>query len=215
MSNEVLLIMQPREIPVAIESYKKLNIPKVWFQAFTERQVVEEINKYVQRTNYDTYYIISDDAIVTDEALSLIRLYANNGFDVVTGWCRLSEQNSLINIVKKPLTRLNGVQAIPADYCLYTEEEIREIPVPIFRTWFSGFVFTGIKRELFLKYPLITNAATGCQSDFELSYRLQQDGIPIFVVRDASIIHLKKHQDFSLESNWLVGVRPPQIIEEL
>ena len=36
----VLMIMQPRRIDEAINSLKNIDIPKVWFRAYTEPQVM-------------------------------------------------------------------------------------------------------------------------------------------------------------------------------
>ena len=35
---EILMILQPRAIPEAVESLNKLDIDKVWFRAFTEME---------------------------------------------------------------------------------------------------------------------------------------------------------------------------------
>ena len=41
----VLMIMQPRQIDESLNSLKyNIDIPKVWFRAFTEPQVVGQMN---------------------------------------------------------------------------------------------------------------------------------------------------------------------------
>ena len=55
--NPVLMIMQPRIIPPAITSMREnWNLPRVWFKAFTEPQVVHEMNMFVRQTNYSHYH---------------------------------------------------------------------------------------------------------------------------------------------------------------
>ena len=45
----VLMIMQPRHIDEAINSLKEnIDIPKVWFRAYTEPQVMAQMNKFIK-----------------------------------------------------------------------------------------------------------------------------------------------------------------------
>ena len=49
----VLMIMQPRHIDEAINSLKEnIDIPKVWFRAYTEPQVMAQMNKFIKETNF-------------------------------------------------------------------------------------------------------------------------------------------------------------------
>ena len=62
----VLMIMQPRQINEAINSLKEnIDIPKVWFKAYTERQVVVRMNQYIKETNFSHYIVMSDDGVVS------------------------------------------------------------------------------------------------------------------------------------------------------
>ena len=71
--NPVLMIMQPRIIPPAITSMREnWNLPRVWFKAFTEPQVVHEMNMFVRQTNYSHYVIMSDDAISYKRAIDTV-----------------------------------------------------------------------------------------------------------------------------------------------
>ena len=68
----VLLIMQPRLIDEAIDSLKNIDIPRVWFRAFTEPQVMAQMNKYIKETNYSHYIIMSDDGVVSKQSADAI-----------------------------------------------------------------------------------------------------------------------------------------------
>ena len=70
---EVLMILNPRAIPEAIESLNTLDIEKVWFRAFDEPSVCEAMNKFVADTDYDYYWIIADDVIVNNRPLEVLR----------------------------------------------------------------------------------------------------------------------------------------------
>ena len=50
--NPILLNMQPRDIHECINSIREnVKIPKVWFRAFTEEQVMYEMNCFIESTN--------------------------------------------------------------------------------------------------------------------------------------------------------------------
>ena len=72
----VLMIMQPRYIDQAINSLKEnIDIPKVWFRAYTETQVVDQMNKYVRETDFSHYIVMGDDGVVSKEAADTILKY--------------------------------------------------------------------------------------------------------------------------------------------
>ena len=116
----VLLQMQPRDIPEAIKSIKdNINIPKVWFKAFTEPQVCDEINKFVARTNYSHYIINADDVVLTKEAVDCVLENAPN-YDVFTGWVNMHlnpdrSLSALSNVCFEPIT-LAGTYPVRSDY---------------------------------------------------------------------------------------------------
>ena len=62
----LLMIMQPRHIDEAIVSLKNIDIPKVWFRAYTEPQVMVQMNQYIKETNHSHYIVMSDDGIFRD-----------------------------------------------------------------------------------------------------------------------------------------------------
>ena len=87
--NPVLMIMQPRIIPPAITSMREnWNLPRVWFKAFTEPQVVNEMNRFVRESDYSHYIVISDDAICYKRAFDNVLANAPK-YDVFTGWCNM------------------------------------------------------------------------------------------------------------------------------
>ena len=100
--SEILMILQPRAIPEAIESLNKLDIEKVWFRGMTEELVCEKMNDFVKNTNYDYYWVIADDVVVDDKPLEVLRpiLYQDK---VVTGYCQMAQETEVVNIMHKPI----------------------------------------------------------------------------------------------------------------
>ncbi len=69
----VLMIMQPRQIDESINSLKEnIDIPKVWFRAYTEPQVVAQMNKFVKETDFSHYIVMGDDGVVSKKAADAI-----------------------------------------------------------------------------------------------------------------------------------------------
>ena len=87
----VLMIMQPRQIDESINSLKEnIDIPKVWFRAYTEPQVVEQMNRFIRETNYSHYIVMGDDGVVSKKAADTILKYGEmKEYDVFTGWMNM------------------------------------------------------------------------------------------------------------------------------
>ena len=87
----VLMIMQPRHIDVSLNSLKEnIDIPKVWFRAYTEPQVMTQMNQYVRETNFSHYIVMSDDGVVSKKAAETILKYGEKvKYDVFTGWMNM------------------------------------------------------------------------------------------------------------------------------
>ena len=89
----VLMIMQPRQIDESINSLKEnIDIPKVWFKAYTERQVVVRMNQYIKETNFSHYIVMSDDGVVSKPAADTILKYAEmDEYDLIEETARYKE----------------------------------------------------------------------------------------------------------------------------
>ncbi len=109
LPNEILMILQPRAIPEAIESLNKLDIEKVWFRGFNEPYLCEVLNTFIQETNYDYYWIIADDVIVSAKPLHKLRPIMYEG-NVVTGYCKWHQESQYVNILHTPLKSCYGAE---------------------------------------------------------------------------------------------------------
>ena len=94
---EILMILQPRAIPEAIESLNALDIEKVWFRGYTEVELETHLNEFIQTTDYDYYWIIADDVVVDEKPIELLRPLLHEG-KVVSGYCLLGEDTDRVNL---------------------------------------------------------------------------------------------------------------------
>src|SRR2546428_12899914 len=97
------MILHAREIPECLLSLKALKIDKVWFRGYTEKQVEPKMMEFIRSTFYQRYILISDDVIVTQQALDNLLELQDSG-PVVTGWCNIFPGETLANLELKPLT---------------------------------------------------------------------------------------------------------------
>ena len=220
--NPVVLIMQPREIEESINSLKEnVNLPKVWFRAFTEEQVMYEMNCFIESTKYSHYIINGDDVIVYKNSMDTILKYAQmDEYEVVTGWMNmhLEEDGSFSKISTVQFGNFPDPKDISGpqrnEYpSKMTVEDILNSPKEMMQTSMASFAMSCARRELFMRFPLQTHL-NGCSSDHHFSYRLQKAGIKVWTHPDAFIKHLRKGWS-PLRSNWLVGKIKPEIIKEL
>ena len=99
---EILMILQPRAIPEAIDSLNKLDIEKVWFRGYTEMELETVLNDFIKDTDYDYYWIIADDVIVDNKPLEVLRPKLYEG-EVVTGYCKLNQSSDYVNLCSEKL----------------------------------------------------------------------------------------------------------------
>ncbi|MDA0832759.1 MAG: acyltransferase [Planctomycetota bacterium] len=207
--SDVLMILQPRKIPQAIESLERLPIDKVWFRAMTESELQPKINRFIAETNYKNYLIVSDDVCVTPEALAKVRELLRL-FPAATGYCRVDSRSPQVNLTRRPVTLTNHKFPEWADYDFFHFDDVQKIADP-FLSWFGGWSLTGLRRELWLEFPFYVNAVTKAQTDFETAYRLAHAGIPFITHRDTYIEHLKRNSRDMRKEHWLIGKQQPSV----
>ena len=222
--NPVLMIMQPRIIPPAITSIREnWNKPRVWFKAFTEPQVVNEMNRFVRESDYSHYIVISDDAICYKRAFDNVLANAPK-YDVFTGLCNMEmygdklSPHSNVSFHALPLIDENAslVRPLYDDYPPWASVDEVLSKEGNFQTAIASFATSCFTRDILLKYPLGV-WENGKASDHHISYRLQKDRIPIWTSRDVFVRHLRQGRESYLKNTkaWLVGNVPSQIIYEL
>ena len=217
----VLMIMQPRYIDEAINSLKEnIDIPKVWFRAYTESQVVDQMNKYVRETYFSHYIVMGDDGVVSKEAADTILKYGEKvKYDVFTGWMNMHLEND--GSFSKISTVCQGTFPSPINkrvgpgregYPPWKTMEWVTSQEGFIQTAVANFAMSVARREMFLKFPLQTYP-NNCSSDHHWSYRLQRAGIKVWTHPEAFIKHLRRGWA-PWRINWLVGNVKPETIYE-
>lgn len=209
LDRDCLIILQAREIPHAVASLQRLPIDKLWFRGFTEEGLAPHLNQFIADTSYRNYLLCADDVIVSPKAFACVTALLQE-HPAATGYCRLAADSPLVNVTRRPLELRNGQYAEWADYDFYNLTEVQALPGE-FVSWLGGWALTGMRRDLWLKYPFRVNSHTKQQTDFETSWRMGQNGEYFYSHRDAYIEHLKQSTERVYQENWLVGKIQPEM----
>ena len=158
--NNVIMIMNARNLSAFRDCMNKLNISKVWFKGFTEFELNIEINKFIQETQFDNYYIVSDDLLIQPKGFELLEEKLKI-YPIVTGWGVWRQDYNWTTIHKQSkLYNYNHSVDLPSfkkHYNCVPTYEVESLPDE-FETAFTGWFYTGIRRDIWLKYPYQTVA---------------------------------------------------------
>lgn len=216
----LLLVLNPRRIPECLASLEALEIDVCWLSRYSEWQLQTVFNEVVEATSYRWYLVVSDDGVVSQEAIDLVLAALAQGHPVVTGYSNVDERTpEVLNLTKGPV-----VGDLPRSAESYGEHwlrsEVEAWPEPVLPTGFAGMSLTGMSRELWLRYPFVAHGSPGCSwgSDWALAVRLRDDGVPIVAARGAFVWHVKakvNEADFGPGRGLLVGREPAEVRYQL
>lgn len=178
-----LVVLNPRDIPECMGAFHALPVRKVFARNMTERQISSEWGTILDACDAENIVVVSDDALVSRRALETV-LGLLESHPVVTGWCPLAEGHELANLATNTLRE--GPPSV-GDYEFMRVEDVKGLV----RTSFAGMCLTGMSRELWERFPFDCYSTPGFASDYHLSYRLQQAGVPVVSHEDARCEHVK------------------------
>jgi hypothetical protein len=214
--NNVVMIMNARNLSAFRDCINKLNVSKVWFKGFTEYELNTEINKFIQETNFDNYYIVSDDLVIQPEHFNLLQEKLKT-HPIVTGWgvWRQNWDWTTIHFQDKLHTFNQGghLPLMKKHYNVIKTYEIETLPDE-FETAFTGWFWTGIRRDIWLEYPYQTMSTTGendsvASTDAHWSKRILKDKkYKQMCFKEARVLHLsymgKDYDDLNFENKQII-----------
>lgn len=206
MKDLLLVVLNVRDLPAAMTSYRRLAVDQLHVRAHYEHDALATINHAVEQLPYRRFSIVSDDCAVPPAAFAAVRDLART-HDAATGYCRLDDESPFSNITITPLASPHPERRA---YRWATIDHVGAGPA-VQRTWFAGMCLSTFSRDLLRSFPLaaypqIVDPAAGyylhpdgrnepfdkgCASDFHLSIRLQNAGVPIMAARDGFCRHHK------------------------
>jgi GT2 family glycosyltransferase len=214
----ILAIMNPRQIPECLSAFKKLDVRKAWLQNYAEQELVEVIASIVrdESIHFTHLCIVADDCIVTQPALDAVLKFSRQGDPVVTGYCRLDSTHPDVNITRRPLM---GETPTVGAYDFYSFAEVEAWPDETLPTGFVGFALTCMSRDMWREFPFgcFANGPRGYASDFHLTRRLRDAGVPMVAAREGYVTHVKEQWnklDRAPEKRLMIGEAPPGVRHE-
>jgi hypothetical protein len=213
--NAALVILNPRDIPVCKQALAELAIPKLWLTGWTEKQIADDVfPRLLSDYCFEQYLLVSDDAIVRQHAVQAV-LDELRWNPVVTGYSQRSHTDWQVNLTRGPLKYEHPVVGA---YDFLSYHEVVSHPEPTLPTWFAGMSITGMSREMWQRFPFgcysDEQSPNGYASDFHLSRRLQDAGVPITACRDAFAYHWRhewRHTNDRRDDKLLVGSITPAV----
>ena len=147
--DNVLMIMNARMIDICLRSYKTLPIDRAYFTGYNEIGLETAISKFIEKTDYRHYLLISDDVIANKEALVKVE-EALEIVDIATGYCNITPESPLVNLTNIKL--VSEPKSIN-DYHFMSRDVADNSAYELFKTYLAGFMFTGMTRKLWQEFP--------------------------------------------------------------
>jgi len=217
--NPLLIIANPRQIPECIDAFNALDVRRAWLSNYTEWELIGVMASIMRdETIPFTHAVLcADDCIVSQGALDAV-LEAARREDgcAVTGYCRLDATHPEVNVTRRPLM---GEVPVAGAYDFWRYDDVREWPAPVFDTGFVGFALTCMSREMWRRFPfgVFGGPEQSWSSDFHLSMRLRDAGVPMVAARDGYVLHVKEQWqrlDRAPEKRLLIGEEPAGVVVE-
>lgn len=213
--NNILMIMNARNLSAFRDCVNKLNISKVWFKGYKEFELNIEINKFIQETNFDNYFIIPDDLIIDKNDFDFLEEQLKY-HPIVTGWGVWRQNSDWTTIhLQDKIHLYNQGTHLPMfkkHYNIVKTYEIDSLPNQ-FETAFTGWFYTGARRDIWLKYPYQTMATyshmDGASTDAHWSKRVLKDNIyKQMCFKRARVLHLsyagKDYDDLNFGNQQII-----------
>lgn len=200
--NPLLMIMNARNIKRACDAFRELSTDCVYATGYTELELVDVFAGIIEKTDYSHYIIVSDDVVVKQRAVDAV-VACLEFHPVVTGWCNHDLIEPGVNLQRTPLPGYEH-PTTREEWDWFHWAEVLSSPISWIGTYFAGMCLTGMSREMWQRFPFDCYPLGHFGgSDYHLSWRLQEAGIPIVAARDGFVLHLKK--------SWL-GASPAPLL---
>ena len=212
----LLAVMNPRRIPVCLDSIAALDISRVWLKNMSEWDLVPRIAAIVADdagpVDFTHLMLVSDDCEVSQDALGAV-LELGAFHRVATGYCKLDATHDLVNITDKPIT--GDVPRVDA-YSFRTWQAAHTWPSETIPTGFVGMALTCMSRDMWRSFPfgVFGNERRSYASDFHLSRRLRDAGVPMWAARDGEVLHHKTVWNETADHPLLIGQEPAAVVWE-
>lgn len=195
MKDTVLMVMSIRDLEPVIKANDVLDCEKIYFKGYSEYELVPLINNFINESNFKNYFITSDDAMIDKNKFDLLKHHLQF-LSIVSGWCVWRQNCTETTIVDaKKLNFYNSffslLQVSDLNRATYKTYEIEDLP-NVINSGFTGWVFTGAKKEIWQEYPFqVYDKVMGARSDYNFALRVLKDQkYDMNIIKKCRAIHL-------------------------
>lgn len=189
----LLIILKVRQLDHVLQSYRNYNISRVFICGYWETEledmgIFDSVVNEAKKKGYTHISVISDDGLITNKAFDKV-LELSKKYVVASAFCKLDSHTTLVNLARFPL-----IVDYPGHIINYNLYHYNELPQnQDIRTYFTGLALTTMPIELWQLFPFkcFRVGDRGFASDYHLSKRLQDAGIPIYTHMETEVIHEK------------------------
>src|SRR4029079_9571440 len=195
----ILVIFSPRDIPEFLESIEKIQTPKLWMKYYPQEQAYRDARQWFLAQEGFTHLIICpDDLIIKQESLDILTVYAEMGYDILSGWCNSTagkpeDDNIYSNISIEHVTNKLPRQQVWEDLKFDRIKTIINLKPNIVRVAHSGFALTSISRDMVKAVPF--RADDNCCVDTCFSQDLKAKGIKQYLHTMVQSRHIRTSPD--------------------
>ena len=211
-----LIVLKPRQVKPAEDALAELPdwLTVVEIVGYSERELADGIfRSTLDAFPHDVFLVASDDVIIRKHAVEAVLRLVADGV-CASGYCQLTHTDWRVNATRAPL---KGILPTEDAYDFLRFDEVISGP-PVRRSWFTGMSLTTMTAEMWARFPFgcFTSGpdCKGYASDFHLSRRLAEAGIPIVLARDAFCYHwrhVRENTNDPRDDKLLVGAVKPEI----
>lgn len=221
MTNVLLGILNPRDLPQFQDSISKINnIDKLRIQYFQpEADAYYSLRLwFLMHPEYSHLCLCPDDVLFTEKEIqTLIEDIEKFNPPVITGFSNINLTDQIndvtLSLYPEPMERA------ARQYQLLTKQDLTKMP-RYFQVKWQGFSLTTIRRDIVERIEFDDDAkwnglkyAQGCCLDTNFSYQCNIRGIPMICDKQVEIIHLREGRG-SLMTNYYAGIKPRRIVFE-
>ena len=153
----LLFVFNARQMSFLARKQRELQTDQVWFCGYTEAEIAPMLNRIIRETNYQNYFVTSDDALITISNFKKLES-ALNHYEVVSSYGVPFQDKKHLSFYTKPSKTITSSGAYPptepsSDYedilnFLENGEEFADCT-------FNGFFFCGASKKIWEKFPFV------------------------------------------------------------
>jgi len=153
----LLFVFNPRKMSFLSRKQRELQTDQVWLCGYTEAEIAPMLNRIIRETNYQNYFVTSDDALITISNFKKLES-ALNHYEVVSSYSVPFQDKKHLSFYTKPSKTIRCSGAFPPTEPSSDYEDILDFlenGKEFTDCTFNGFFFCGASKKIWEKIPFV------------------------------------------------------------